>query len=116
MDVVNNLVSSTDSRPTSSTVSTPIVKDNCTEDPSTSGTNMVNNLCGAIFLALPQYNMDIIGVLLLVWLQKDTNCQSELKPVFINTGVHMFTSCNIILVFPLTKATLSFYTLRSSTT
>ena len=43
MDVVNNLVSSTDIRPTSSTVSTPIVKDNCTEDPSTSGTNMVNN-------------------------------------------------------------------------
>ena len=72
--------------------------------------------CGAIFLALPQYNMDIIGVLLLAWLWKDTNCRSELKPVFINTGVHMFTSCNIVLVFTLTKATLNFYTLRSSTT
>ena len=55
-------------------------------------------LCGAIFLALPQYNMGIIGVLLLAWLWKDTNCQSELKPVFIYTGVHMFTSCNIVSV------------------
>ena len=44
MDVVNNLVSSTDSRLTSSMVSTPIVKDNCTEYPSTSGTSTVNNL------------------------------------------------------------------------
>ena len=61
---------------------------------------------GAIFLALPQYNIDIIGVLLLVWLQKDTNCQSELKPQFINTGIHMFTSCNIVLICPLTKVTL----------
>ena len=72
--------------------------------------------CGAIFLALPQYNMDIIGVLLLAWLWKDTNCWSELKPVFINTGVHMFTSCNIVSESPLIKATLSFYTSRSSTT
>ena len=29
-------------------------------------------------------------------LQKDTNCQSELKPVFIYTGIHMFVSCSII--------------------
>ena len=52
MDVVNNLVSSTDIRPTSSTVSTPIVKDNCTEDPSTSGTNTVNNLVSSMPIAL----------------------------------------------------------------
>ena len=25
-------------------------------------------------------------------LRKDTNCQSELKPVFIDTGIHMFIS------------------------
>ena len=29
-----------------------------------------------------------------IW--KDTNCQSELKPVFIYTGIHMFTSCSIV--------------------
>ena len=31
-------------------------------------------------------------------IQKDTNCQSELKPVFIYTGIHMFTSCGIAFV------------------
>ena len=51
MDVVNNPVSSTDIRLTSSMVSTPIVKDNCTEDPSTSGTNMVNNLVSSMPIA-----------------------------------------------------------------
>ena len=63
----------------------------------------------------PQYDMDIFGVLLLAWLRKDTNYRSELKPVFIYTGIHMFTSCSIVLVSNLTKATLSFYTLQSST-
>ena len=29
-------------------------------------------------------------------LRKDTNCRSELKPVFIYTGIHMFISCGII--------------------
>ena len=29
-------------------------------------------------------------------IQKDTNCRSELKPVFIYTGIHMFTSCSIV--------------------
>ena len=29
-------------------------------------------------------------------MRKDTNCQSELKPVFIYTGIHMFTSCSIV--------------------
>ena len=29
-------------------------------------------------------------------IRKDTNCRSELKPVFIYTGIHMFTSCSIV--------------------
>ena len=81
---------------------------------ASSGSHFLST-CGAIFSALPQYDMDVFRVLLLVWLRKDTNCQSELKPVFIYTGSHMFTSCSIVLVSNLTKATLSFYTLQSST-
>ena len=39
-------------------------------------------------------------------LRKDTNCQSELKPVFIYTGIHMFTSYSgCFQKSPLTKET-----------
>ena len=30
---------------------------------------------------------------------KDTNCQSELKPVFIYTGIHMVTSCSNVQIY-----------------
>ena len=47
---------------------------------------------------------------------KDTNCWSELKPVFIYTGIHMVTSCsNVQICISLTKETLCFYTLCSCT-
>ena len=75
----------------------PLVSSEVHQAALTSGSHFLST-CDAIFSVLPQYDMDIFGVLLLVWLQKDTNCRSELKPVFIYTGIHMFTSCSIVLV------------------
>ena len=44
---------------------------------------------------------------------KDTNCQSELKTVFIYTGIHMVTSCsNVQICIYLTKKTLLLYLMQ----
>ena len=48
-------------------------------------------------------------------LRKDTNCRSELKPVFIYTGIHMFVSCSIIFKKSLNKGNQCFYALQSCT-
>ena len=52
--------------------------------------------CGAIFgITTTQISLEFFY---LCGIREDTNCQSELKPVFIYTGIHMVTSCSIVCV------------------